>query len=56
MLYEKYIVFGFENYYPLGGLNDILGDYDTLQEAREAVLENGYDSGYIIDRDTWEEV
>jgi hypothetical protein len=56
MLYRKYIVFGCESYYPLGGLNDVQGDYDTLQEAREEELANGYDDSYIIDRDTWDEV
>lgn len=49
--YKKYIVFHFEQFYPIGGLEDIVGSFDTLEEA-EAVSQKDY----IVDRDTWEKV
>jgi hypothetical protein len=44
-----------------GGLNDIKGSYDTLQEAKAAIRKldhaidcPAYDYSEIVDRDTWE--
>ena len=47
--YKKYIVFHSEQYYP--GLEDIVGSYNTLEEAEQAK-----EKDYIVDRDTWEKV
>jgi hypothetical protein len=30
---KRYILFGYEQYYPSGGMNDYIGDYDTVSEA-----------------------
>ena len=54
MRFKKYIVFGFDQYYPLGGLEDIRGDFDTLEEAWE--YDHDWDYHYIVDRDTWQKV
>lgn len=53
---KKYIVFGTDQYYPMGGLDDIEGDFDSLEKARECVSKGSHDWYSIIDRDTWEEV
>jgi hypothetical protein len=52
MKYKKYIVFAYEQYYPSGGMGDIVGSFDTIEEARERGSDNDYCD--IVDRDTWE--
>jgi len=37
---KRYILFRFSNFYPSGGMNDVEGHYDTLEEAKEYVEEN----------------
>tara|TARA_R110000823_G_scaffold105973_1_gene224450 strand:- start:1019 stop:1198 length:180 start_codon:yes stop_codon:yes gene_type:complete len=32
-----YFVFGFDQYYPLGGANDLVGSYGTLEEAQKCM-------------------
>lgn len=55
---KKYVVFACPFYYPRGGMDDVAGSFDTLEEA----LSNGPSSilslsnpGWweIVDRDTW---
>lgn len=31
-----YLLFGFDTYYPVGGFNDLVGVFATLEEAQEA--------------------
>lgn len=61
MKYKKYIVFGYYDYYPSGGLGDIKNSFNDLNEARdycEIVPKDDvlYDNYNIVDRDTWEEI
>ena len=56
MEYKKYILFHYEDYYPAGGLEDIVDSFDTHEEARRVENDQGYGTSYVIDRDTWEEV
>ena len=55
MKYKKYILFGYSDQFKDGGVEDIEGSYDTLEEARWAENDCGFGISYIIDRDTWEE-
>ena len=51
---KRYLVFYGEIYYPKGGMNDFIGDSDTLEAAKECVLnaEKARSSGqYRLD--TW---
>ncbi len=32
---KRYILFGGDDYYPSGGTDDLIGSFDTLQEAQE---------------------
>lgn len=32
---KKYLLFAGHSYYPAGGAFDLIGDYDTLEEALE---------------------
>lgn len=34
---HRFMVFRFERYYPLGGMDDCLASYATLEEAKESV-------------------
>lgn len=36
---KRYAVFGYEQYYPSGGWNDLVGRYDTVEEAREGKVD-----------------
>jgi hypothetical protein len=52
---SKYALFFIESYYPIGGLGDLKGFYDTIEEARAAVTEESrYDWYELADTDTWE--
>jgi hypothetical protein len=53
---KKYIYFAFHDHYPAGGLGDIKGSYDTLDEAKTAASAEYYDTREVVDRDTWEVV
>jgi hypothetical protein len=55
-LYKKFIVFEYETYYPGGGVSDIKGSFDDLEEAKQFILKEPTDYNYVIDRDTWEKV
>lgn len=47
---KNYLVFKIEAYYPGGGMNDLIGDFDTLEEAIKFADENKcgkYDYFYI---------
>ena len=48
--YKKYIAFGYDDYYPCGGMLDIQGSADTIEEAKRLVI---YGNVEIVDRDTW---
>lgn len=56
MKYKKYIVFQFYAEYPSGGLGDITGNFDSIEEAKEFIKEDRLEYNEIIDRDTWEEI
>lgn len=51
---KKYVCFAYDNYYPSGGTNDLIGSFESLEATRAAFLKEGYELGEIIDRDTWE--
>lgn len=50
---KKFILFQWDNYEAFGGLRDMRGDYDSLEEAKQVAKKNGRDVSEIIDRDTW---
>lgn len=56
--FKKFILFVMEDYYPFGGLNDILDSFDDLEYARQIGREmvaqwDGIGEYQIVDRDTW---
>lgn len=34
---KRYILFRFSNFYPSGGMNDVEGHYDTMEDALDYV-------------------
>lgn len=51
---KKFVRFDWDQYYPGGGLGDVSGSYDTLEEAIAANPSRYMDYAYVVDRDTWE--
>ena len=57
--FKRYIVFVIERYYPGGGLDDIVGSTNVLDECAAIARTNTVMTQadwYIVDRDTWERV
>jgi hypothetical protein len=52
---KRYLVFGFDNYYPSGGWSDFLGSFDSTAEAF-AALRLKWDNKQVIDSHTGLEV
>jgi len=56
--YRKFIAFGVEDYDACGGMDDIQGSADTLDEAIALLARHPwpFDQKSVVDRDTWEVV
>lgn len=49
----NYLIFGGDNYYPLGGMRDLIGCASTIQKAREmALTRTVFDWWHIVDAHT----
>jgi hypothetical protein len=48
---KQYILFAFWNYYPTGGMDDMVNSFDTQQEAEDYIreLKHSYDEYQIFD-------
>jgi len=46
---KRYLVFGFERYYPGGGMNDCIGSYDTTEQAKKVLGDTDCEEGNIFD-------
>jgi Txe/YoeB family toxin of Txe-Axe toxin-antitoxin module len=51
---KKYIIFAYDDCYPIGGLHDIVEDYDSFEAAKKACKKLIYNYVEIVKRDTWE--
>jgi hypothetical protein len=49
---KQYLVFVFDQFYPLGGWDDFVGSYDSIEEARRAALKRQIDVYQIVDGQT----
>jgi len=54
---KRFFLFHWDGYYPEGGMNDFLGDFDTIEEAKEAYFNEKYryDNRQIWDTEKNEE-
>ena len=50
---KRYLVFCGDDYYPIGGMNDFKGDYDTLKEC-EILLEKEYNDNVYEWTQIWD--
>jgi len=51
---KQWIVFFFIECYPAGGMEDLLGSYDTQREVYDALYKERPGNYQVVDRDTWE--
>lgn len=54
MPWKRYLVFGFDEFYPAGGLYDLLATCDTVEEARAYLGRNDFTQ--VVDSTTGEQV
>jgi hypothetical protein len=48
---KKYLAFYGAVYYPSGGMDDFIGDYETLEEAIQSIEERHKQESYL---DSWD--
>ncbi len=55
---KRYLLFGGDSYYPGGGWDDFINDFDTIVEAREEAKQKLHKNQWwqIIDTTTKEEI
>lgn len=51
---KRYLVFKFDQYYPAGGMDDLIGQADTLNDAKNIVKAEVERTAYIDEGETWE--
>lgn len=51
---KRYLLFAWDQYYPMGGFNDFVNDFETEEEALERwnMLSESRDYGMIVDINT----
>lgn len=48
--YKRFLLFSFADYYPSGGLGDLIGEYDTAEESLVGASEKSLSEyAYIFD-------
>lgn len=47
--HKRYILFGYDKYYPGGGMEDIIGSFDTVDDAKKAIKEDDSDKYDLLD-------
>jgi len=48
--HKRYLVFTYPQYYPAGGLWDMDVSFDTVEECKEFIKDEGSDNNEIYDR------
>ncbi|MEQ6355193.1 hypothetical protein ABNX05_11240 [Lysinibacillus sp. M3] len=51
---KKYMLFGFDHYYPRGGMNDLIGTFDSKEEADDHFIKLNREGEYIIKYDEYQ--
>ena len=46
----RYLLFGYDDYYPGGGMSDLIGQFDTMEELLAAKKEALYCDNYTIEK------
>ena len=51
---KRYMLFGFDYHYPQGGEADVIGSFDTMDQAAKVAKEERSDNHEVLDLDTGE--
>lgn len=49
---NRYVLFGFDTYYPGGGINDMLGSFETYDAALDYAMESSWQHYQVLDLET----
>jgi hypothetical protein len=49
IIMKRYLVFSFPEFYPSGGMEDFIGDFDRLFEAMDALSKSHHTTGHVYD-------
>ena len=52
MIFNRYMVFAYSDFYPAGGLSDVVDSFDNIEDAEKCFAECGCDYAIIFDRET----
>lgn len=53
---KRFLLFGYDNYYPAGAMSDLLGSFSTLEEALQAAASSTFGNIDLYDRIAGKEV
>lgn len=45
---KRFLLFVYEDYYPLGGMNDCRGSFDTKDQAFDAIPKMSFDDNFQV--------
>lgn len=48
---KRYLLFVYPEYYPCGGFDDLVDDFDTLEDVKNALIERHSDAFNVYDQD-----
>lgn len=51
---SKYLLFGFYDYYPSGGMNDLITEFDSYEEISDIIMKDEND--YAYERENYQAV
>ncbi len=51
---KRYMLFGFDHYYPRGGMNDLIGTFDSKEEVDDHFIKLHMEGEYIIKYDKYQ--
>ena len=51
---EKYVVFGYDQYYPTGGMNDFKKSFVKREDAIAWLVDSDYDYGEVVEKSSWD--
>lgn len=51
---KRFMLFGFSTYYPEGGMDDFIWDYDTLEEVLDDLKKFSCEHCHVLDLETKE--
>lgn len=47
---KRFLVFAGDTYYPVGGMDDFLKDFDSMDEALKYLLNSDWDWAHVYDQ------